>query len=400
MRFQLMIAKRFMLGGRGSGPSRLTGWISIIGMMVGTFAMIISLAVMNGFEERVINKLIGFEGDIRITGINKYAALEQAYNKVKSDASIDKAMLYKERIGMIIGRDDSKRMATFKAVELEGLDTFYDIEFINKGMKTSNPEIVIGNLLAQRLNVDIGDQLTIMSPIDQTNFFGLPQMIDVTVSRIFHAQVLDFDDRVVFISPDVGNRLFLRKQNYDGIDIRLVDRKNLVDIKMQLEKTFSDHLSIKTWEDLHRGLISAMRVERLGALVVLCLIILVASFNLVSTLVLVIIQKIREIGILRAIGTSRINIKKIILTQGSLIGGVGAVIGIGISTALIFIQNQYGIIPLPADVYFISQLPMVITPIDLLVVPIIAFFFILFSGLIASRRATMIGIRESLQWEK
>jgi lipoprotein-releasing system permease protein len=267
-------------------------------------------------------------------------------------------------------------------------------------MKTSNPEIIIGNLLAQRLNVDIGDQLTIISPIDQSNFFGLPQMIDVTVSRIFHAQVLDFDDRVVFISPDLGNRLFLRKKNYDGIDIRLVDRKNLVDIKMQLEKTFSDHLSIKTWEDLHRGLISAMRVERLGALAVLCLIILVASFNLVSTLVLVIIQKIREIGILRAIGTSKINIKKIILTQGSLIGGVGVVIGIGISTVLIFIQNQYGIIPLPADVYFINQLPMVITTIDLLVVLIIAIFFVLFSGLIASKRATIIDIRESLQWEK
>jgi len=225
-------------------------------------------------------------------------------------------------------------------------------------------------------------------------------MIDVTVSRIFHAQVLDFDDRVVFISPDVGNRLFLRKQNYDGIDIRLVDRNNLVDIKMKLEKTFSAHLSINTWEDLHRGLISAMRVERLGALAVLCLIILVASFNLVSTLVLVIIQKIHEIGILRAIGTSRINIKKIILTQGALIGGVGVVIGIGISTVLIFIQNQYGIIPLPADVYFINKLPMVITTIDLLVVLIIAIFFILFSGLIASKRATMIDIRESLQWEK
>ena len=277
MKFQLMIAKRFMLGGRGSGPSRLTGWISIIGMMVGTFAMIITLAVMNGFEKRVINKLIGFEGDIRITAINKHTTLEQAYNKVRNDASIDMAMLYKERVGMIIGRDD---------------------------------------------------------------------------------------------------------------------------IKMKLEKTFSDHLSIKTWEDLHRGLISAMRVERLGALAVLCLIILVASFNLVSTLVLVIIQKIREIGILRAIGTSKINIKKIILTQGSLIGGVGIVIGIGISTVFIFIQNQYGIIPLPADVYFINQLPMVITTIDLLVVLIIAIFFVLFSGLIASKRATIIDIRESLQWEK
>ena len=400
MKFQLMIAKRFILGGKGSGLRRLTGWISILGMMVGTFAMIITLAVMNGFEKRVINKLIGFEGDIRITSKNKDVLLEQVFNEVKSDASIDNAILYKERIGMIIGGDGLKKMATFKAVNLEGLNTFYDIEFISKGIKTSNPEIIIGNLLAQRLNVNIGDQLTIMSPVDQPNFFGLPKMINVIISQIFHAQVLDFDDRVVFISPEVGSRLFLRKQNYDGIDIRLVDRGNLLDIKMQLEKAYSDHLSIKTWEDLHRGLISAMRIERLGALSVLCLIILVASFNLVSTLVLVIIQKIREFGILRAIGTSRINIKKIILTQGFLIGGIGATIGIGISTSLIFIQNQYGIIPLPADVYFIDQLPMLITIIDLLVVPIIAFFFIIFSGLIASRRATLIDIRQSLQWEK
>ena len=266
MKFQLMIAKRFILGGKGSGLRRLTGWISILGMMVGTFAMIITLAVMNGFEKRVINKLIGFEGDIRITSKNKDVLLEQIFNEVKSDASIDNAILYKERIGMIIGGDGLKKMATFKAVNLEGLNTFYDIEFISKGIKTSNPEIIIGNLLAQRLNVNIGDQLTIMSPVDQPNFFGLPKMINVIISQIFHAQVLDFDDRVVFISPEVGSRLFLRKQNYDGIDIRLVDRGNLFDIKMQLEKTYLDHLSIKTWEDLHRGLISAMRIEHLGAL--------------------------------------------------------------------------------------------------------------------------------------
>jgi len=115
---------------------------------------------------------------------------------------------------------------------------------------------------------------------------------------------------------------------------------------------------------------------------------------------LVIIQKIREIGILRAIGTSKIDIKKIILTQGFLIGGIGVVIGIGMSMVLIYIQNKYGIIPLPADVYFINKLPMVIKIIDLLVVLIITIFFVLFSGLIASKRATIVNIRESLQWEK
>ena len=120
-----------------------------------------------------------------------------------------------------------------------------------------------------------------------------------------------------------------------------------------------------------------MRLERLGALAVLCLIILVSSFNLISTLVLVIIQKIRQIGILRAIGSSSKNIRKIVLIQGVLIGGVGASIGIVASLLLITIQNIYGIIPIPSDIYFINQLPMIIRPNDVLIVMFISLIFII-----------------------
>ena len=163
-----------MLGDSGSGPSRINGWVSIIGMTIGTFAILISLSVMNGFEERVIAKLIGFEGDIKITS-NSNTNLEGIFNQIRSHSSIDKALLYKERIGMILAKDDSKRIVTFKSIDIENLDSFYNIDFINKGFSISNDGIAIGYLLAQRLNVDVGDPLMIMSPIDQSNSFGLPK---------------------------------------------------------------------------------------------------------------------------------------------------------------------------------------------------------------------------------
>ena len=398
MKFQLLIAKKFMLGGAGSGPSRLNGWISIIGMIIGAFAILISLSVMNGFEKRVIEKLIGFEGDIRITS-NVDNNLEKIFNEINSDPSIDKALLYKERIGMIFAKNDSKRIVTFKSIDIENLDSFYNIDFINKGIDNAGQSIVIGNLLAQRLNVSVCDPLTIMSPIDQSSSLGLPILLDVKVGKIFNSQVLDFDDRIVFINKEMGNRIFLRKKNYDGIDLRLIDRKNLSSIVLKIKNDFKN-ISVYSWEDLHKALINAMRLERLGALAVLCLIILVSSFNLISTLVLVIIQKIRQIGILRAIGVSNLDIRKIIVTQGVLIGGVGVFIGILLSLLLIIIQNIYGVIPIPSDIYFISELPMIINLNDIFLVSFISLIFIIFSSLIASRQAVKIGIRESLQWEK
>ena len=398
MKFQLLIAKKFMLGGAGSGPSRLNGWISIIGMIIGAFAILISLSVMNGFEKRVIEKLIGFEGDIRITS-NVDNNLEKIFNEINSDPSIDKALLYKERIGMIFAKNDSKRIVTFKSIDIENLDSFYNIDFINKGIDNAGQSIVIGNLLAQRLNVSVGDPLTIMSPIDQSSSLGLPILLDVKVGKIFNSQVLDFDDRIVFINKEMGNRIFLRKKNYDGIDLRLIDRKNLSSIVLKIKNDFKN-ISVYSWEDLHKALINAMRLERLGALAVLCLIILVSSFNLISTLVLVIIQKIRQIGILRAIGVSNLDIRKIIVTQGVLIGGIGVLIGTLLSLLLIMIQNIYGVIPIPSDIYFISELPMIINLNDIFLVSFISLIFIIFSSLIASRQAVKIGIRESLQWEK
>ena len=143
-----------------------------------------------------------------------------------------------------------------------------------------------------------------------------------------------------------------------------------------------------------------MRMERLGTMAVLSLIVLVACFNLMSTLVLVTYQKIREIGILRTLGTTARRIQSIILMQGIMIGGLGAVVGIVISVMLVAAQNQFGLFPLPEEIYFIDKLPMVFNAVDLIAVICISFVFILISSIVASSRTLKINPKEVVYLEK
>ena len=167
-----------------------------------------------------------------------------------------------------------------------------------------------------------------------------------------------------------------------------------------MEEKFGNISRIETWEDIHEGLFNAMRMEKIGAIIVLSLIVLVAAFNLTSTLVLVTYQKIREIGILRTLGTSASTIKTIIIKQGLLIGGMGAVVGIVISTGLVIMQNYLGFLPLPKDIYAFDKLPMILSIWDVLLVPFIAFLLIISSSYIAAKRAMLIEPKEAVHLEK
>jgi len=157
---------------------------------------------------------------------------------------------------------------------------------------------------------------------------------------------------------------------------------------------------VRSFTELHEGLFQAMRMERLGSLAILSLIILVACFNLASTLVLVSYQKIREIGILRTLGTSAAGIQRIILTQGFMVGGAGLVAGLMLGLGLVLLQQRVGIFPLPEEIYFMNKVPMVLFPRDVVVVPLIAVSLIFVSAYLASRRAVLIQPKEAVHMEK
>ena len=204
---------------------------------------------------------------------------------------------------------------------------------------------------------------------------------------------------LAFISKDVGQKLFLRKNGPDGLDIRLYKNSDFQIIANMIKNKFPN-IKVNKWSDLHTELFNAMRFERIGALFVLSLIIVVACFNLITTLILVTAQKIRQIGILQVMGCSQKVIKTIIMSQGVMIGSIGITAGLIFGVIIIILQNTYGLIPLPEDVYFISFLPMNIYFYDIITILSISFGMVILSVSIAAKRSTMISTLDAVYLEK
>ena len=396
MNFSYKIAKRFLMGGWSSGPSKLTGWMSIIGLCIGSIAMILSIAVLNGFENRVIDKIIGFESDIRLTKIEDFNSTIDIVNNINGVKSV---MPFQERKGLVLAKGGVQRMVTLKAIEIEKFTSFYDIDSFTKSNYGNQPIVYLGEMTARRLNVREGEVVRLLSPIDHGYSWGMPTQIQCVVGGIFNIQVLDLDDKIAFIPLEIGEKLFIRKSNPDGMDVRLFEGYRIDLVANELRNKILG-AKVETWGDLHQELFGAMRFERIGTLIVLSLIIVVACFNLVTTLVLVVAQKTREFGILQVLGSNKKTIESIVMYQGGLISSFGIVSGLIIGLFFVYLQNIFGIIPLPEDIYFTSSLPMVIFLKDIIAILTISIGMVMVSIYISTSRTIMLSSMKSIYLDK
>ena len=396
MNFSYKIAKRFLMGGWSSGPSKLTGWMSIIGLCIGSIAMILSIAVLNGFENRVIDKIIGFESDIRLTKIEDFNSTIDIVNNINGVKSV---MPFQERKGLVLAKGGVQRMVTLKAIEIEKFTSFYDINSFTKSNYGNQPIVYLGEMTARRLNVREGEVVRLLSPIDHGYSWGMPTQIQCVVGGIFNIQVLDLDDKIAFIPLEIGEKLFIRKSNLDGMDVRLFEGDRIDLVANELRNKILG-AKVETWGDLHQELFGAMRFERIGTLIVLSLIIVVACFNLVTTLVLVVAQKTREFGILQVLGSNKKIIESIVMYQGGLISSFGIVSGLIIGLFFVYLQNIFGIIPLPEDIYFTSSLPMVIFLKDIIAILTISIGMVMVSIYISTSRTIMLSSMKSIYLDK
>ena len=396
MNFSYKIAKRFLMGGWSSGPSKLTGWMSIIGLCIGSIAMILSIAVLNGFENRVIDKIIGFESDIRLTKIEDFNSTIDIVNNINGVKSV---MPFQERKGLVLAKGGVQRMVTLKAIEIEKFTSFYDINSFTKSNYGNQPIVYLGEMTARRLNVREGEVVRLLSPIDHGYSWGMPTQIQCVVGGIFNIQVLDLDDKIAFIPLEIGEKLFIRKSNPDGMDVRLFEGYRIDLVANELRNKILG-AKVETWGDLHQELFGAMRFERIGTLIVLSLIIVVACFNLVTTLVLIVAQKTREFGILQVLGSNKKTIESIVMYQGGLISSFGIVSGLIIGLFFVYLQNIFGIIPLPEDIYFTSSLPMVIFLKDIIAILTISIGMVMVSIYISTSRTIMLSSMKSIYLDK
>ena len=388
MKFVNLISKRFY--NRSKVYGKYLGILSMLGMGVGCFAIIISISVMNGFENIVHQKLKGFEGDIRV--------FQNIYDpKWEKIDGVKKIIPFMER-KIVLQANDVTRVVSMKAVDEEIMPEFYEIAL--KGRFPRNGEIILGQDLAYRLGTEIGQEVYALSPIDHTIGLTTPYKKRFKVSGVFSTKVLNYDDQIVFGTLEDGKMLFSRKKKIDGYDIKVDSNFSIEKIKKRINSMIRPESSVISWDEQNKSLVDAMKIERYATIIVLSLIFVVSTFNLISNLSLISIQKTKEIGILLSMGASKKSIQHIIMMLGIRRAGIGAFLGFFIGYIIINVQSQFSIIPLPTEVYFLDSLPMILYFNDIILVLLISFSFILIASFISGKKLSQINVKEALQWVK
>ena len=388
MKFINVISKKFY--NRSKVYGKYLGILSMLGMGVGCFAIIISISVMNGFENIVHQKLKGFEGDIRI--------FQNIYDpKWEKIDGVKKIIPFMER-KIVLQANDVTRVVSMKAVDEEIMPEFYEI-FL-KGKFPRVGEIILGQDLAYRLGIEIGQEVYASSPIDHTIGLTIPYKKRFKVSGVFSTKVLHYDDQIVFGTLVDGKTLFSRKKKIDGYDIKVDSNFSIEKIKKIINSTIRAGSSTMSWDEQNKSLVDAMKIERYATIIVLSLIFVVSTFNLVSNLSLISMQKTKEIGILLSMGATNKSIQHIIMMLGIRRAGIGAFLGFLIGFIIINVQSQFSIIPLPTEVYFLDSLPMILYFNDIILVLLISYSFIFIASFISGKKLSQIDVKEALQWVK
>ena len=220
------------------------------------------------------------------------------------------------------------------------------------------------------------------------------------MSGVFSTKVLNYDDQIVFGTLGDGKTLFSRKKKIDGYDIKVDSNFSVEKIKKRINSLIMPESSALSWDEQNKSLVDAMKIERYATIIVLSLIFVVSTFNLISNLSLISIQKTKEIGILLSMGASKKSIQYIIMMLGIRRAGIGAFLGFLIGYIIINVQSQFSIIPLPTEVYFLDSLPMILYFNDIILVLLISYSFIFIASFISGKKLSQIDVKEALQWVK
>ena len=377
-----------------------SGIISILGVAVGCFALIISVAVLNGFEREVRNKVVGFESDLRLTLGETKLNMDNLSSTFDQESDIAGYSAFIERKAVAIAMDE-RSLVKVKAVEEGSLQKIYKIDGVGEMEVIGNKApVYVGKGIADRLGLQSGDRLRLMNPLDNQIYLGMPTVLDGRVAGVFETRILDFDQTYVFVPLGVGQALFKSMDTFDGIDFRLTSSARKDTMKALILSKAPAGAVVSGWEDMHQTLFQAMQMEKLGSMVVLSLIVIVACFNIASTLTMLVLEKIREVGILKTIGFSQVRIGNIFRLQGIFIGGFGLLLGGGLGLLFVLGQERLGLIRLPETIYFVQSLPVAISLTDVITIFLICVIVIALAVYFPSREARRLLPTEAIQYEK
>ena len=408
MAFEQFIAKRYLRSKRSFGFVTLISLISITGITIGVAALVIVLSVFNGFNTLVTSLLVSFDPHVRIVAADRgpVATYEPVLSSLAGHEDVTGSSPFVQGKALIIRRSQT-RVVTVKGIEGETVGQVSGLKekMVLGDMALSDTDgntIVLGINLADRLGVVVGDTLAIVSPSSATSpmaQLGVPLIRRFRVAGMYETNNKDYDAFYSFVPLKAAQRLFQRGENIDGIDIRFGSLERSDAVQGRLEEEFGDRFSILTWYDLHRELYTVMQIERWAAYVILMLIVAVASFNLLGSLTMTVIEKTRDIGVLRTMGMQSTGVARIFVYEGLYVGVIGTVLGLVLGLGVVWLQQAYHIFPLDSTVYIISALPVEVRWYDLVVVSVASVGLALVAARSPAKRAAALIPVEAIRWE-
>ena len=402
------ITFRFLKARKKDGFLNIISIFSFIGIGLGVAVLIIVMSVMNGFRAELINKIVGFNPHVTVKPYSQeidVAKIET--NKLKF---ISKNLISSNSgEGIIIKNDYSKGIIIrgYKAKDFPKLEIINDKSFIGKPNDLTKNNISISKELSFILGVEIGDDITIMSPSGvQTIIGSLPKQKTFKVTSLFESGLIDFDNNVIFINLETLEEFFDLNPKKRNLEIYLKDPKDIENQKKIIQKIFSDEF-VYSWADMNSSLFSALKVERNVMFIILSLIIIVAAFNIISGLTILVKNKTREIAILKSIGVLNKSIVKIFFLVGITIGTSATIFGVILGiTFSIYVENIrqilstiFNISLFPEEIYFLSTMPSEINATSIFIISLCSIFITVVVSIFPALKAAKLDPIKSLKYE-
>ncbi len=406
--FELFLGIRYLKAKRKQRFISVITIISVVGVMVGVMALVVVLSVMNGFRSDLMNKILGVNSHVLVLNLGgTFGGYREVAEKVETveDVVAVTPFIYTQvmlnNAGRVSGAvlrgvapESAGRVVNFNKMIKEGsLSTLKDI-------KNGIPAIIVGSELAKQIGASPGSLVTVISPEGKLTPLGrTPNTRKFRVTGIFDSGMYEYDASMVYISLKEAQRFLALGDKVTGLELKVknVYQSDLVARKVQ-EKLGYPYWT-KDWKMMNRSLFSALKLEKLTMFIILTMIVLVGALNIISTLVMVVMEKTRDVAILRAMGATSRSIMSIFMFQGILVGLIGTITGLLSGLGLCHLLARYQFIDLPSDVYYISKLPVQVSSWDVSIVAMAAVIISFLATLYPAWYASRLNPVESFRYE-
>ena len=402
------ITFRYLKTRKKDGFLNIISIFSFIGISLGVAVLIIVMSVMNGFRTELVSKIVGFNAHVTVKPYENSISLEKLNDKNLKLISED-LIFSNSGEAIVISKDYTKGLV------LRGYSSnnFAKLDVVKKGNLIGEPDrllensISIGKELSFNLGLSLGDKVSIMSPVGIKTIIGsLPKQETFIISSIFDSGLADFDANIAFINLNTLESFFEIKKEKRNLEIYLNNPSNIDEIKIQIQKIF-DNEFVYTWADMNSSLFSALKVERNVMFIILSLIIIVAAFNIISGLTILVKNKTKDIAILKSIGVLNKSIIKIFFLVGVIIGTTATFFGIflGVIFSLYienfreFLSNTFNISLFPEEIYFLSTMPSEINSSSIFIISVCSIFITIIVSIFPAIKASKLDPVKGLKYE-